>query len=92
MTTTLNSTRLTGVIKWFDAGKGYGFIIPSEGAEIFVHVKQLSRHIRPVAPGLPLVGQGDVVDFHSGADRNGRPCAMSVRLVERAQPQRPHHD
>jgi CspA family cold shock protein len=35
---------VTGVIKWFDASKGYGFIVPSDGgADILLHVSCLRR-------------------------------------------------
>src|SRR5260370_34984727 len=35
---------LGGVIKWFDASKGYGFIIPDNGmADVFVEVRGLRR-------------------------------------------------
>jgi CspA family cold shock protein len=35
----LEVTRLTGIIKWFDAVKGYGFITPDDGRpEILLHV------------------------------------------------------
>ncbi len=29
--------RQRGVVKWYSRGKGYGFITPAEGAEVFVH-------------------------------------------------------
>ena len=31
------SGRVRGVVKWYSRGKGYGFITPVNGAEIFVH-------------------------------------------------------
>ena len=35
---------ITGVIKWFDAAKGYGFIIPDDGlADVLLHVTCLRR-------------------------------------------------
>ena len=39
-----NVVEVTGVIKWFDASKGYGFIIPdSGGPDILLHVTVLRR-------------------------------------------------
>ena len=33
------SDRIHGILKWFDAKKGYGFITPSSGGQdVFVHV------------------------------------------------------
>lgn len=38
------STELTGVIKWFDVSKGYGFIVPDNGMpDILLHVTCLRR-------------------------------------------------
>jgi cold shock protein len=35
---------LSGVIKWFDAGKGYGFIVPDNGMpDVLLHVSILRR-------------------------------------------------
>lgn len=35
---------VSGVVKWFDAGKGYGFIVPDGGgADVLVHVTCLRR-------------------------------------------------
>lgn len=39
------SNRVTGIVKWFDNKKGYGFI-EREDTEVFVHF----REIRPVDP------------------------------------------
>lgn len=34
----------TGTVKWFDAGRGFGFIQPDDGsADVFVHIAALER-------------------------------------------------
>jgi cold shock protein len=39
-----NVFELTGVIKWFDISKGYGFIVPDNGIpDVFLHVTCLRR-------------------------------------------------
>lgn len=35
--------RENGTIKWFDAAKGYGFVIRESGEEIFVHHRSIRR-------------------------------------------------
>ncbi|MGN6284798.1 MAG: cold-shock protein [Afipia sp.] len=41
---TANLVELRGVIKWFDASKGYGFIVPENGgADVLLHVTVLRR-------------------------------------------------
>lgn len=43
-----------GKIRWFDARRGYGFIIPADGSpDIFVHrrVLQVSARVRRLEPG-----------------------------------------
>ena len=32
-----SSGRQRGLMKWYSRGKGYGFITPAEGADVFVH-------------------------------------------------------
>jgi CspA family cold shock protein len=42
--TSANLIELTGVIKWFDVSKGFGFIVPDNGmADILLHVTCLRR-------------------------------------------------
>jgi CspA family cold shock protein len=42
--TALSVIELTGVIKWFDVSKGYGFIVPDNGLpDILLHVTCLRR-------------------------------------------------
>ena len=42
--TSANLIEVTGVIKWFDVSKGFGFIIPDNGmADVLLHVTCLRR-------------------------------------------------
>ena len=34
--------RQRGVVKWYSRGKGYGFITPAQGADVFVHKSGLA--------------------------------------------------
>ena len=56
------SDRFTGVVKWFNAAKGYGFITPDDkkvtkGKDIFVHFSAIS------SDGYKSLNEGDRVDF-----------------------------
>ncbi|EHJ00050.1 cold-shock DNA-binding domain protein [Clostridium sp. DL-VIII] len=35
--------KTTGVVKWFDAERGFGFISCSEGNDVFVHHSQVKE-------------------------------------------------
>ena len=35
------SNRQTGTVKWFNDEKGYGFITPQSGDDLFVHFKAI---------------------------------------------------
>jgi CspA family cold shock protein len=64
----------TGTVKWFNAGRGYGFITLGSAKDVFVHISALERS------GLTSLGEGQhvVVDVVEG--RKG-PEAARVRLV-----------
>ena len=65
-------TRLSGVVKWFDRPKGYGFISPSAGGrDIFVHQTQVH------APGFRSLAPGEEVEYVVG-ELNGRTHAVEV--------------
>jgi CspA family cold shock protein len=43
-----------GIIRWFDARRGYGFIIPEGGGpDVFLHRRVLQRsRLRRITPGV----------------------------------------
>ena len=37
---------MKGTVKWYDAEKGYGFILTEEGNDLFIHRSGLSSNVR----------------------------------------------
>ncbi len=66
--------RETGVVKWFNDKKGYGFISRDSGDDVFVH------HSSIVAEGFRSLAEGDRVDFAITQDQKGR-AAVDVRKI-----------
>ncbi len=72
----LNPAVLRGTVKWFDETKGYGFIAPDEGGpDVFVHATAVERS------GLPTLRQGQILEYRTGLQRNGKSAAVSLRLA-----------
>ena len=65
----------SGVVKFFNSAKGFGFIAPEGGgADIFVHVSAVERS------GLDGLTEGDVVNYEIEPDRrSGKPAAAADR-------------
>ncbi len=70
----------TGVVKWWDDRKGFGFITPDfGGADIFVH------HTGIEGKGHKTLREGDEVEFGEAPGRNGKgPKAAAVRVLRAA--------
>jgi cold shock protein len=70
------ASRATGVVKWFNKDKGFGFIIPDGGGdkaeEIFVHYSSLS--------GLKTLKEGDKVEFDVESGSKGLKAVDVVAL------------
>jgi CspA family cold shock protein len=49
--------RMTGVVKWFNRTKGFGFIKPDQGEDVFVHYSAIR------AEGYRNLDEGDKVEF-----------------------------
>lgn len=68
------SERETGLVKWFNDKKGYGFISRESGKDVFVH------HTAIVADGFRTLKEGDRVEFSIKQDQKGE-SADDVRKV-----------
>lgn len=63
----------TGVVKWFNPGKGYGFIAPDAGGnDIFVHISAVQHS------GLRKLNEGERVRF-AVEQRQGRIAAIELQ-------------
>ena len=51
------SERVLGTVKWFNAGKGYGFIEVEEGDDVFVHYSAIQ------SDGFRSLEEGQRVEF-----------------------------
>jgi CspA family cold shock protein len=63
----------TGIVKWFNATKGFGFIAPDGGGkDVFVHVTAVQR------AGLQALSEGQRVTFDVVDDRKGKKAEILV--------------
>jgi CspA family cold shock protein len=51
------SERVLGTVKWFNAGKGYGFIEVEDGDDVFVHYSAIQQD------GFKSLEEGQRVEF-----------------------------
>nr|WP_325253587.1 cold-shock protein [Amylibacter sp.] len=66
-----------GMVKWFNADKGYGFIEPEGGGQdIFVHISQVQ------ASGLQTLENNQPVEFEMVDGVDGRQMAGNISLRE----------
>lgn len=51
------SKRIVGTVKWFNAGKGYGFLEQEDGEDVFVHYSAIQ------SDGYRTLNEGQRVEF-----------------------------
>lgn len=66
-----------GTVKFFNTTKGYGFIEPESGSDVFVHVTALERG------GLNGLKDGDKVQFTTAKDqRTGKVAVDAIAMAD----------
>jgi CspA family cold shock protein len=65
-----------GTVKWFNADKGYGFIAPESGEDVFVHFSAIQ------STGYRSLDEGQAVEFDIAQSPKGAQAA-NVRPLER---------
>lgn len=72
----LTGEKATGVVKFFNAMKGFGFIQRDDGQpDAFVHISAVER------AGMPTLNEGDRLEFEIEVDRRGKYAAVNLAPV-----------
>ena len=67
----------TGIVKWFNSQKGFGFIQPEDGGkDVFVHISAVER------ANMNTLNEGQKVSYDIVADRRtGKSSADNLRAA-----------
>lgn len=63
-----------GKVKWFDNAKGFGFITPASGKDVFVH------HSAIEGTGFKSLDENQNVEFESQEGPKGRQATKVVKV------------
>ncbi|CAL7962811.1 transcription antiterminator and regulator of RNA stability [Alphaproteobacteria bacterium] len=66
-----------GIVKWFNANKGFGFIQPeSGGQDVFVHISALNE------AGLRTLNEGQRVGYELTSNKGGKVAATNLQVMD----------
>ncbi|MBB3660663.1 CspA family cold shock protein [Rhizobium sp. BK650] len=67
----------TGIVKFFNTTKGFGFIQPTDGSkDIFVHISAVER------AGMSFISEGQKLSYDIVADgRSGKSAAANLQAA-----------
>ena len=63
-----------GTVKWFNEAKGFGFIAPENGADVFAHYSEIS------GSGFKTLAEGQEVEFTVTQGQKGPQAENIVAL------------
>jgi len=66
--------RINGVVKWFSAEKGYGFITPENGPDVFVHYSAIQ------SDGYRKLEAGEKVEFEITEGPKGKQASAVITV------------
>ena len=66
--------RTQGTVKWFNGDKGYGFITPESGPDLFVHYSEIQ------GGGFRSLNEGDKVEFEITEGKKGKQASAVTVL------------
>jgi len=71
----IDMTTQTGTVKWFNEGKGFGFIAPDDGSkDLFAHFSQIQ------GGGFKTLAENQRVQFETTQGQKG-PQASNIRVI-----------
>lgn len=66
----------TGIVKWFNAQKGFGFIQPTDGSkDVFVHISAVERS------GLTTLNEGQKLSYDLERGQQGKISAGNLQAI-----------
>ena len=70
----MSEERETGVVKWFNGTKGFGFISRNSGDDVFVHFSEIQSE------GYKSLDEGDNVEFTVAEGEKGLQAKEVIKI------------